>query len=334
MNRFRIAVAGVAWMAMIGSSLLLAQGQAPKTIVDPKDQSPEVSLQGEYVGSVEHDGNEHAVGAQVIDQGKGKFLVKVFPGGLPGAGWNGKQTKQVEGKRSKTGLDVSNDEIVGTVENQEMKLKMVNGTATATLKRTERKSPTLGMKPPEGAVVLYGDAADAKKWKNGNTVKLSDGEFLGIGVKSEQAFQAFTMHLEFRLPYMPEARGQGRANSGLYLQDRYEVQILDSFGLNGENNECGGVYQQYKPLVNMCLPPMVWQTYDIDFTPAKFDDAGKKIAPARATVKLNGVVIHEGIEFKGATGGGQPEKPSAGPFQLQNHGNPLVFRNIWVVEKK
>ena len=165
-------------------------------------------------------------------------------------------------------------------------------------------------------------------------MKLSDGEFLGVGVTSKKAFGAFKAHIEFRLPWMPNSTGQQRGNSGVYLQDRYECQVLDSFGLNGENNECGGIYTQHKPLVNMCLPPMQWQTYDITFTNAVAQD-GKKVKNARITAKLNGVVIHDDKEITGKTGGarGDPEG-TPGPLQLQGHGNPLQFRNIWVVEKK
>ena len=207
----------------------------------------------------------------------------------------------------------------------------------ATLKKVERKSPTLGAKPPEGAVVLFGGPDDVSKWDKGKVAELSDGKFLAVAktgsIKSKQAFGAFKAHIEFRLPWMPNSRGQGRANSGVYVQDRYEIQVLDSFGLTGENNECGGIYTQFKPSVNMCYPPMQWQTYDIDFTPAGFD-GDKKTKPARLTVKHNGVTIHDGVELKGPCPGGQPEKPTPGPFQLQDHGDPVVYRNIWVVETK
>jgi hypothetical protein len=133
---------------------------------------------------------------------------------------------------------------------------------------------------------------------------------------------------------MPNSSGQGRGNSGVYLQDRYECQVLDSFGLSGENNESGGIYTQYKPLVNMCLPPLVWQTYDIDFTPAEFDADGKKTKPARATIFHNGTKIHDNIELKGSTGGGKPESKDPGALQLQDHGDPVVYRNVWAVPVK
>jgi len=301
------------------------------TIADPKDAASDVLIQGEYEGKMA-DASGTKLGAQVVALGKNEFDVRLLKGGLPGAGWDNKtqwkaKAKTEDGKTTVTGKDFS-----GSIADSKLTIK-IGDQPEVTLTRVERKSPTLGLKAPEGAVVLF-DGTNVDAWQGGKLVEQSDGKYLNVGVKSKQAFQNFTLHLEFRLPYMPTARGQGRANSGLYFQNRYECQVLDSFGLKGENNECAGIYQQFAPVPNMCLPPLVWQTYDIDLSAATFDDAGKKTGPAKATIKHNGVVVHKDIEFKGPTGGGDPETNKPGPFQLQNHGNPVVYRNIWVVEKK
>jgi len=109
--------------------------------------------------------------------------------------------------------------------------------------------------------------------------------------------------------------------------------VLDSFGLKGENNECGALYSQAKPAVNMCYPPLTWQTYDIDFKAAEFDESGKKMKNAIVTIRQNGVPIFENHEIKGPTPAGKSEDPSGGPLQLQGHGNPVFYRNIWVLPK-
>jgi hypothetical protein len=103
--------------------------------------------------------------------------------------------------------------------------------------------------------------------------------------------------------------------------------------LEGEDNECGGIYSMAKPAVNMCFPPLAWQTYDIDFTAARFDEDGNKMKNARVTIKHNGVVIHDDLELPHGTPGRYPEGPEPQGLFLQDHGNPVVFRNIWVVEK-
>jgi hypothetical protein len=294
------------------------------------------AIQGEYAGKTgASNKDQKESGIQLIARGNGKFEMKFYEGGLPGDGWDGKLPVSILAKRGEhegePTLQIQQDGKWSDF------FKLVGGTKLSTLvsshEKVHRKSKSLGAKPPEGAVVLFGEAGDESKWTGGKLVELSDGKFLGNGIKSKQAFGSFTAHIEFRLPWMPNSRGQARGNSGVYLQDRYEVQVLDSFGLKGLNNECGGIYTQHAPKVNMCYPPLAWQTYDIDFTAATFDADGKRTKPARATIKHNGVVIHDNVEFKGPTGGGQPEKPTPGPFQLQNHGDPVVYRNIWVLVK-
>ena len=143
----------------------------------------------------------------------------------------------------------------------------------------------------------------------------------------------FKLHVEFRVPYMPDKMGQARGNSGVYVQGRYEVQVLDSYGLESKNNDCGGIYTVAAPLVNACKAPTVWQSYDIEYTSPKYED-GKKVEGARLTVYHNGVKIHDNVEFPKECPGGQKEDANPGPFQLQDHGDPVNYRNIWVVPVK
>ena len=119
------------------------------------------------------------------------------------------------------------------------------------------------------------------------------------------------------------------------MQGRYEVQILDSFGLEGKHNECAGIYEVKAPSVNMCFPPLSWQTYDVEFTAPRFDENGKKTSNARMTVRHNGVLVHENVEVPGPTRAAPNKEGSEpGPIFLQDHGNPIRFRNVWVLEKK
>jgi hypothetical protein len=213
------------------------------------------------------------------------------------------------------------------------------------LSKTVRLSPTLGAKPPRGAIVLF-DGKNFDQWKPAAAKpgqdsvqwKLVDGAMEvkpGTGsIITKREFTDCKLHLEFRTPFMPEARGQGRGNSGVYLQGRYEVQVLDSYGLEGLDNECGGIYQVAAPLVNMCAPPMQWQTYDITFRAPRFDQAGNKKSDPCLTVIHNGVKIHDQVNVPGSTTaalGGDAAKP--GGIYLQDHGNLVQFRNIWLVEQ-
>ena len=158
-------------------------------------------------------------------------------------------------------------------------------------------------------------------------------EVSGGGIVSKRRFTDHKLHIEFRLPLMADKRGQARANSGVYVQGRYELQILDSYGLEARDNECGGIYKVAQPDVNMCAPPLQWQTYDITFHAPRFDGSGNKTKDAVMTVLHNGVPIHEDLILPAPTPGGvdyDAKKP--GGVYLQDHGNPLWFRNIWAVE--
>jgi hypothetical protein len=177
--------------------------------------------------------------------------------------------------------------------------------------------------------VLF-DGSTADNFENGRLVQ---GDLLLSDCTSRQAFGDHTLHIEFRTPFKPLARGQARGNSGVYIQARYEIQVLDSFGLEARDNHSGGIYQVAAPRVNMSYPPLSWQTYDVDFTAARYNDQGEKVANARITVRHNGVLIHEDLELPQHTPGRDSEGPSDGPLYLQGHGNPVVFRNIWVIPR-
>lgn len=197
---------------------------------------------------------------------------------------------------------------------------------------------------PKGAVVLF-DGKDFSKWvkKNGkDEVKwtLTDGVMEGVkghgDIMTKDKFGGkFRLHVEFRVPYEPGGKGQGRGNSGVYVQGRYEVQVLDSYGLKSGKNDCGAIYNVAAPKVNACKAPTVWQSYDIEFTAPKFEN-GKKTEPARMTVTHNGIMIHDDVPIPvdntTAGLGGDPSTP--GPILLQDHGHPVQYRNIWLLPVK
>jgi hypothetical protein len=325
----------VTTVAVVGMTLSQGQAQDQKKIVaitiEEAQKDPDFAIQGEYSGELGDEEGKKKWGLQIIALGDGKFRAVAYSGGLPGDGWDKEQKVEVDGSASNGVASFVGEQGTAKVSGGVAKVSTPDGKPLGELKKVERKSPTLGKQPPAGAVVLFdgknGDAfTDPKKFVDG---------LMSQGITSKQKFQGFSLHLEFLLSYMPHARGQGRANSGCYMQGRYEVQILDSFGLSGEHNECGGIYTIKKPDVNMCLPPLVWQTYDVDYTPAKFDADGKKTANATMTVRHNGVLIHENVELpKATTAAPLNEGPEPGPIYLQDHGNPIRFRNIWLIEKQ
>ena len=303
-----------------------------KTWTDPESalhEDPDFAIQGEFRSSEA----AKAIGAQVVALGNGRFDIYILDGGLPGDGWEpGKSRTMLKGGRKDELVDCADasGKITATITKGILSLTTADG-AKHELSRIERRSPTLGKKPPEGAVVLF-DGTSADNWENG---KMENNHLLGTGCTSKRRFSDYSLHLEFRTPYKPTASGQQRGNSGVYFGGRWETQILDSFGLEGKDNECGGIYSISKPRLNMCLPPLVWQTYDVEFTAAKFDASGKRTAWPHVTVRLNGVLVHEDLELaKDFTTSAPITKPldgSEGPVFLQDHGNPVVFRNIWIV---
>lgn len=192
---------------------------------------------------------------------------------------------------------------------------------------------------PADAIVLF-DGTDLSAWKKRGSDepagwKVENGYMEvvpGTGdICSKQLFFDCQVHVEFWLPLMADCTGQARANSGVYLQGRYEVQVLDSYGLASRDDDCGGIYKLVGPMVNACRPPENWQTYEIFFLAPRFNEHGTKTANARMSVLHNGVWIHHDLEVPGPTGGEIDHNfAEPGPLLLQDHGNTVRYRNIWV----
>jgi Domain of Unknown Function (DUF1080) len=197
------------------------------------------------------------------------------------------------------------------------------------------KDDTLGAKPPANAVVLF-DGKSLSGWvkpdgKGPVEWPVVDGIFtVGKGnIMTEKQFGDFKLHLEFNVPYMPKEKGQARGNSGVYLQGRYELQVLDSYGLKPQDNDCGAIYKQHAPAVNACKPPLQWQTYDVSFHGPKFE-GDKAVKKARVTVVQNGLTIIDDKEISVSPAGVDMVESKTGPLWLQDHGNAVQFRNIWI----
>lgn len=192
--------------------------------------------------------------------------------------------------------------------------------------------------PPSDAIVLF-DGKDLSKWKNGDKWIIENGEATAAktGISTKDSFGDCQLHLEFASPAVVRGNGQGRGNSGVYIMGRYEVQILDSYeNKTYFDGQCASLYKQHPPLVNACRKPGEWQTYDIIFEAPRFDADKKLIKPAYVTVLQNGIIVQNHYELKGGTFYDRPAEyfahgPKA-PLDLQFHGDPVKFRNIWIRE--
>jgi hypothetical protein len=372
MNKFLISlalglVAGLAAEAP-AQPLDKAGEAAAKKLFDAQTIGVELKLQGEYVGK---DGDKQ-VGVQVVARGDKSFHALVLEGGLPGDGWDGGRYGLLESGALSDGKvefrSPCDDGISGVLDENGLTLK--RGAQKILLKRVERKSPTLGKQPPAGAIVLFGgekpnvDSFEERKDIEGTTAPLMFEGNLMAGAVTKRKFRDYTLHVEFMTGWEPQNIPWRRADAGVYMLSRYEVAIGDSFGFdfdlsgatspqrpklldeksktskfpaakgNGAPRVCGSVFTYPSKVPNSCLPPLVWQTLDIDFKAPRFDDKGKKTAKAVISVKLNGHQTVDKLEVNGPTPHGFKGPETAdGPIWFEAFGRRVLYRNIWVVEQ-
>ncbi len=340
-------------MVLAASMPLHAADNYP-TFLNKVSAGPDLAVQGEYVATV---GKSYRIGIQIIAMGNGTFEGVAHGGGLPGAGWDRMTRLYLRGRRNGhvtrlhgvhgERLAFPNDNIRceikdGQLKGQALAFLKKAGSADLSGHRVQRASPTLGARPPRDARVLF-NGSNTNAWVDG---QIDDMGLLVEGTRSKREFGNYRLHLEFRTPFMPTARGMHRGNSGVYLQELWEIQVVDSFGWTTENRKyerlshvgrCGGIHELVMPQVNMCLPPLAWQTYDVEHRLGSVGADGKQRTPAVLSVRHNGVLIHDQFILP-PTPASQNRLPHRnhlpGRLLLQQHGNPVRYRNIWIVEIK
>lgn len=289
---------------------------------------------GDYEGLVNRAGVTEPIAAQLIALGNNAFRLRLIddfdkPGNALATLDSVAQESQLLFEDTEWSIQVEDGTMVGQKR---------DGSASFQLRQLLRKSPTLGKGAPEGAQVLF-DGTDFDAWvgEAGGDVTwtIQEGGVAQVtpqtgGIITRDLFEDFELHLEFRAPYSPGNDHQFNGNSGVFLQMAYEVQILASHGTEGLMNECGAFYNLFPPDVNMCYPPLSWQTYDVTFRAARFDAEGVLSEPARATVLHNGVAVHNDRPLPQTTIPEIPPPQGPRPLYIQDHHNQVQFRNIWI----
>ena len=299
-------------------------------LVDAPEDDPDYGLMGEFVGLISI-GSERLepLGLQLRPLGPGNFEALQFIGGLPGhEGYQSERILPLIGRRFGEALVLSGGPWAIWVHRDHCVLFDSQGQNLGRLDRIERGSPTMGARPPEGAIILF-DGTGTHQFVSAT---MTEDGLLMAGADVLPMFQDFHLHCEFRLPYMPNSDDQARGNSGCYLMSRYEVQILDSF-TSAKINGAASLYRTKSPDLNMSFPPLVWQTYDLSFNAPRWSADGSKLRNARLTVWHNGVKVQDDVDIPNKTGSGREEEPTLLPLRFQNHRDPVVFRNIWLIDR-
>lgn len=305
------------------------KGKGP-AFTEAPENDPNFSLMGEFVGEIKvEDDKTKPLGLQIRHVGHGAFQAISFLGGLPGQDGHEAKAIKMIGQRSDDFVVLSGGPWAIIVEKEHCLLLNRTGQQVGTLARIHRVSPTLGAPAPKNATILF-DGSNVDQFTN---AQISEDGLLMEGADVKPMFQDFNLHVEFRIPYMPQADGQSRGNSGLYLQSRYECQVLDSFALEPVFDGLGALYRFKVPDLNMAFPPLSWQTYDVHFTAPRWAADGSKIRDAHITSWVNGVKVQDNVSLPNKTGAGKQEEPILLPIRIQNHGDPVRFRNLWIVDR-
>jgi len=319
----------------------------------PYDANAEFSenpLLGDYAGKIVNESrgyfsrNSNCV-AQVYPVDDNKFVIKFSER----FDIRSDEYATTTGLKCDKKLIINSENVKGIIQNDSLtgKFYFEGSWYEFRMKKTLRLSPTMGEKALKNAIVLF-DGSDYDEWEGLKEMpvkwKIVNGDQMEVvpvkhhtvptnDILTERKFTDVFLHLEFRLPLMPKSSGQFRGNSGIKFQNVCEVQILDSYGLEGKWRECGALYRMAPPKVNMCWPPLTWQTYDIIYHAPKYDNKGLKINDGEITVYHNGKRIHYKYPLKQV-----PEKLEEGmkvfasSIVFQDHWYVLWFRNVWAID--
>lgn len=332
------AIAALVALVAAGAVVVNAQAQTRGSVDEYYPAEPDPFM-GNWEGRLsEEEEVDPVITAQVIALGRDRYQVRLAPKLF----MRSPPRVIIEATAKNGVLTFDQDGYSGTIQGDRFTGARRSGRVTYEMSRTVHQPPTMGMAPPDNALVLF-DGANFDAWQDAAGWVLADGNAMmvtpdGSDLVSKARFKDVQLHIEFRTPFMPGQRGQSRGNSGVFVQDQYEIQVLDSYGLDGYYDECGALYKVSAPYVNACLPPTQWQTYDITFHAARFNEDGTVKEYPRMTVLHNGFVIQKDQEIPWITAWKekerlQPPPTEPGAIKLQSHRSHYVqFRNVWVVD--